>query len=366
MDGYREWSGFTMIVKSMWRAIWRWPAWLYQQHSELWDRAALAVGWSLLYWGCDGGIAAAGLQTFPVQWRVVLAALIWAGGLYRPIVAYALFVAAIAWPLYQISIYVMALALAVLILAAPVAARFLPQTLVVLAAPWIAPFYLISTLPLLAGLWWGSAGGAVVGALAALWLKLAAGMSGAPVDLWLLHGWSMTAAPLYERFQAANSLQTLIWLVEPLAHDSLGLLFNLLQVLAWAAAGFAVGGLTQALPAQVSPGRKAMLGLVPGLILIWAGYVAVPMWLQWPGASWFEPRWLMAQVVWAGAVAWSVDRMSRYFSEPVLGGEVMPAAARPRPEKRPVKVPGSPDLSKKARPKSSSHQDDDIIMLELD
>lgn len=346
--------------------FWRWPAWLYQRHSELWQRVVLAVGWALLYVGCDGGIAAAGLPTFPIQWRVVLAVLILAGGLYRPIVAYALFVVAVAWPLYQISIYVMALALAVLILTAPVAARFLPQALVVLAAPWMAPFHLISVLPLLAGLWWGSAGGAVVGALAALWLKVAAGMGGAPVDLWAVNGWAMTAAAVYERFHTANSLQTLIWLVEPLAHDSLGLLFNLLQVLAWAAAGFVVGGLAQALPAQVSAGRKAALSLGPGLLLIWAGYVAVPMWLQWPGALWFEPRWLAAQVVWAGAVAWSLDRLGRYFGEPVLGGDVAPIVARPRPEKRSIKTSGSPHLPQKARSKSSAREDEDIIMLELD
>lgn len=319
----------------------------------------------MLYVLGDLGVSSASANGFALEWRIVLAAAIWVGGLWKPPVAYALFVAAMAYPLYLVSIYVMALGLAVLILSAPAVVRFLPQALWVLFAPLFAPLSLLPLTPLLAGLWWGEAAGAMVGALAALWLKIGAAMAGASPGLWQINGWTLTMEPIYARFHGANSLQTLLRIIEPLSSEdlpgSLMLLLHLLQVLSWTAAGFAVGFLTRHLP--VRRGKTSALALGPGVILIWAGYVAVPTWLGHEGPSWFDPRWLPAQVVLVGAVAWVVDALGRYLRQPLL--------ARPaRQEKGPARLFARRQQSvppkAQMRKKDKSHDDQDIIMLELD
>ncbi len=325
----------------------------------------------MLYLLCDAGVGG-----FVLQWRIVLALCIFIAGLWRPVVAYTLFVAAVAYPLYLVSIYVMALSLAVLILAAPVIVRFLPQALWLLAAPLWAPLNLIPVVPLLAGLWWGEGGGAIVGGLAALWLKIGAVMTGAPAGLWHSDGWALSAPALSARFYAADSLQTLIQIVGPLGSDSLTLLFNVLQVLSWAGAGAVVGFLARNLHARKGKGWSAALSLGPGLALIWAGYVAVPTWLQIDGPRWREPLWLPAQVLLAGALAWGIDAWGRYLRQPVLGrlSAAWSAAARPgfggmrgrkrsSPRRPQSSLPGG-DVSASRTPKSQDDQD--IIMLELD
>jgi hypothetical protein len=292
----------------------------------------------------------------------------------------------VAYPLYLISIYVMALALAVLILSALAVVRFLPQALWVLVTILFAPVHLAPVVPLLAGLWWGETAGGIVGGLAALWLKIGAGMTGASPDLWQTNGWMLDIAMVYERFHTADSLQTLVRIVEPLASDSLVLLFNLLQVLTWAAAGFVVGLLIHSLHVWKSQARSApysawsaALSLGPGLVLIWAGYVAVPAWLQIDGPRWFEPPWLLAQLLLAGGIAWSVDALRRRLQQPILadGGKRRSFAAQQveqqmrqsdQPAQAQKQVVSPTELLQKARSKRRRRDDpeQDIIMLELD
>jgi hypothetical protein len=329
--------------------------WVYQRYSRSWGRIVLSAGWAALYALLDTSLARyAGLEgsPFPVQWRIFLALCILVGGLWKPLVGYALFLAAIAYPLYLISIYVMALALAVLILTAPLAAHYLPLALAIVAAPLLAPLHLTPVLPLLFGLWaaiggWGHAEAALSGGLVALWLKLCAGLSGGPVDLWYVNGWSAEIAPLYERLHAANSLQTLAhiaapFITDPVQNAATALLFNVLQVLAWTFAAQAVAA-TRDLLLSRKIGRAgqggawtSVLCLVPGLVLIWAGYVVAPSWLQVPGARWLEPPWLPAQIVLVGAVALGVDGLLRYLRQPLSASQpavrvaVPPAAPQRR------------------------------------
>ena len=333
------------------------PSWIYQRYSRAWQRVVLATGWAVLYLLVDAGIGArAGLDggALPVQWRMVLAACIFLGGLFNPIVAYAAFVAAVAYPLYLISIYVMALALAVLILASPLAARYLPLALMLVGAPLLAPVHLTPVVPLLFGLWasqeplghWGRAGSAVAGGVCALWLKICAGMSGFVVDLWLINGWSMSVAPVYDRFHAADSLQTLVQLIEPFTVQDGGststvLLFNLLQVLAWAAAAYVVAAVRDILMlrklgcAGWGSAWTSVLSLVPGVVVIWAGYVAVPSWLQMPGPRWLVPLWLPAQVVLAGAMALGIDGLLRHLQQPMMARQrTVPVALPSRKARR--------------------------------
>jgi hypothetical protein len=305
----------------------------------------LSAGWALLYVLVDASVAGyAGLAgpPFPIQWRVVLAACIFIGGLWKPVVAYAIFGAAVAYPLYLISIYIMALAVAVLLLSAPLTVRYLPLALAIVSMPLLAPFHLTPVVPLLVGLWssesslggWGKAGSIVAGGFCALWLKICAGMAGYSLDLWHINGWTMEVGPIYERFHAANSLETLIQLVEPLTispkiNSSTAVLFHLLQVFAWAGTAYLTGAVRDVLLLRKMgrAGRGSvwttMLSLVPGVVMIWAGYVIVPTWLQVPGLRWYDPLWLPAQVVLAGSVALGVDGLLRYLQQPLY------ARARP-------------------------------------
>ena len=321
------------------RSIARAPSWVYQRYSQIWRRALLAAGWALLYVLVDASVAGyEGLAgtPFPIQWRVVLAACIFIGGLWKPVVAYAIFSAAVAYPLYLISIYIMALAVAVLLLSAPLTVRYLPLALAIVGMPVLAPLHLTPVVPLLVGLWsselslggWGTVGSIVAGGLCALWLKICAGMASYSLDLWHINGWTMKVGPIYERFHAANSLETLIRLVEPLSispesSSSTALLFHLLQVLAWVGAAYVTGVIRNVLLVRKMgrAGRGSvwttMLSLVPGVVVIWAGYVIVPTWLKMPGLRWYDPLWLPAQVVLAGSVALGIDGLMRYLQQPL-------------------------------------------------
>lgn len=350
------------------------PAWIYQRQQKLWDRAVLAGGWAWMYLLCSrvevwlrlSRLGGANLNPsaalLPAQWRVVTAALLAVLGLWRPVAGYAAFIVAAAYPLYLVSIYVMALALAVLILLAPAMALYAERgalflALLVLTTVALAPLHLAPLAPLLIGLWWRGAGSWIGGGMAALWLKVCAGMSGHSVDLWSLYGWTMKVEPLYERFHTANSLQTVALILEPFGvrlaalarglgvgselvypvSPGLYLLFNLLQVCAWAAAAFAVSAIVDRLSLRWAGQRRAGLGaalsLLPGLLLIWAGFVALPMWLGVPGPGWLDPPWLAAQMIWLGLVAWVLDAGLRYLHRPAsVKGHV--SAVRPRDEVR--------------------------------
>jgi hypothetical protein len=332
------------------------PAWVYQRQQAFWDRVVLACGWMWLYLLCSGiepwlrlstqEGSGASATLLPAQWRAVMAALVLVLGLWRPVAGYAAFIVAVAYPLYLISVYVMALALAVLVLLAPVMALYAEQgvlylAVLVLMTVVLAPLHLAPLVPLLAGLWWQGAGSWVGGGVAALWLKLCAAMSGHSVDLWSLYGWTMKSGPVYQRFHTANSLQTVAYMVQPFGihleplvratgvgrewpgpvSPGLYLLFNLLQVCAWAAAAFVVSAVMEHLSVRWAgrgrAGGQAVLSLLPGLALIWIGFVALPSWLGVEGPRWLEPPWLVAQVVWLGVVAWGVDAFLRYLRRPV-------------------------------------------------
>jgi hypothetical protein len=349
------------------RSVIELPAWVYQRHQPIWDRIALATGWSGLYVFYSGvepwvrAQGAADVPVFPPQWRVVLTALVFLLCLWKPVAGYAAFIVAMAYPLYLVSLYTMALVLAALILLAPVMAIYedrgvLFLALLVLSTPVLAALHLAPLVPLLAGLWWEGAGSWIGGGAAALWLKLCAGVAEGPVDLWQANGWTMTVGPLYERFHTANSLQTVLRVLQPLgvrlgrvplaqgielgaeapypAPAGVYILYNLVQVFTWAAAAYVVSAVLDRLYAR-RVGRTrgwvlSVLSLGPGLLLIWAGYVALPYWLRMEGPGWFDPPRLPAQLVWVGLVAWGLDGLLHYLHRPLSpqGLHVSPTPSR--------------------------------------
>ena len=419
------------------------PARIYQRHRRTWNGLVLAAGWTVLYVLCEMAVRSVPAlegAPLPAQWRAVLAAMVFVAGVWNPAAAYLGFMLAMAYPLYLISSPVMILGLAVLLVFAPLVARArlgtvrrrhraadvetgaLFAALLILGAPLLASAGLVPVLPLLAGLWWGSAAGAAVGGLSALWLKICAGIAGHSVDLWAVNGWAMPVAPVYARLHTADALQTVRHLVEPLHTDPAGwlgpvgaesstllaagswgpgaqiVLFNLLQVLAWAAAGYLAGAVREGLEkrfADRSPSAipwrtqllQGALSLGPALLALWAGYVVVPAWLQMTETRWFQPLWLPAAVGLAGLLAWSLDGMLRHLGQPIVEDLTRRKMASKQVESRrsspwpsgagrlspeyggsvgaaPVSPAAAPQNEVRAEPQGQSREG--IIMIEID
>jgi hypothetical protein len=138
---------------------------------------------------------------------------------------------------------------------------------------------------------------------------------------------------------------------------------------------------------------------VPGVVAIWAGYVAVPSWLQMPGPRWLVPLWLPAQVVLAGAMSLGIDGLLRHLQQPMMARQrAVPVSVPSRRAKRrrarrrswlgrvartgiqdsrspqggdrvsvPSRVSDTPEASgRKAESRRQNDQEEDIIMIELD
>ncbi len=334
-----------------------WLPRLYQRFRSFWDRAVPAAGLALLLWA-----VAEATGTFPSEWRLFFAGALFLIGVGWPAVAYVTFTFLVAVPLYRISIYMAAIVLAVLILSSHWAMRHLGATVLTLAAPAFLPWHLEASLPFLAGLWWGEVGGALVGGLAAVWLKLLAGMAHQPLDLVRLSGWTPTGEPIVSRFSAYNSLQTLVELFGPFAHTSRLLLFHVLQVLLWAAVGYGVGWLARRTWSDRWRGWSPVLSVAPSAAALGLGYIILPRLLNLSEkVIIFLPRTLVAGL----SASWLVAAMARefylYLRRPLR---------RPPPRRAPAPArptgPPAVEWEPTRRPRPASDTDEDVIMLEID
>jgi hypothetical protein len=157
----------------------------------------------------------------------------------------------------------------------------------------------------------------------------------------------MTVGPLYERFHTADSLQTVLRVLQPLgvqlgrvplaqgielgaavsypAPPGIYVLYNLVQVFIWAAAAYVISAALDRFYARRAGRTRgwvlSALSLGPGLLLIWAGYVALPYWLRIEGPGWFDPPRLPAQLLWVGLVAWGLDGLLHYLHRPLSPGD---------------------------------------------
>ena len=382
------------------RAVIETPSRVYQRHHPAWDRAILSAGWVGLYLTCDVSMStypALEGTPLPAPWRALVAALLFVAGLWQPAASYLGFMLAMAYPVYLVSPYLAILGASALLLSAPLVARAEWETpgdgrrgtrsgtggfsmaLLVLASPLLTQVGLAPLLPLVAGLWWGTAPGAATGVLAALWLKMCAGMAGHSLDLGTLHRWRMSLAPVYARFHAAGALQTVAELVAPFWSGPAGtggvemgptvtlplaswgpgvqhLLFHALQVGAWGMAGYLVGAIRRWLAGQGvrAPLRSlgvalkwSALSLGPGLLALWAGDAGVPAWLQRADVAGLGSAARVGPLLLAGLAAWGVDAVVRYLGQPVAAKDGRRRAMQGRKKRSPAAGEG-------------------IIMLELD
>jgi len=334
-------------------------AWLYQRYRTFFDRLIPALGLVLMF-----VLVEQHTSVFPVEWRLFIAGAVLAAGLATPVVGYGLFVLALAYPLYSISIYVAALGLAALILLVFAAARHLAAVVLMLCLPLVIPYRVAVAAPLLAGLWWGDWGGALVGLGSALWLKIFAGMCGAAPDLIRLGDQALAVEQFITRFQTANSLQTLLWLVDPLVPNSQAALFHIFQVLGWGLGGYAVGLVCRRMEGMSRPHVGLLASVSAGLVGIWMGGVALPLIFDLQAVkSWstFLLSGFLIECVRSGVILVGLYGLSRYLTRP---------AAMPIPSLSEPRQPSSPPLETVSqswsRPRSREEDPGDIIMIDLD
>lgn len=338
------------------------PAWLYQRYRSFFDRLAPSLGMTLLFVLVN---QATGL--FSSDWLWFIAGGILVTGLIAPVVGYVLFVLALAYPLYSISIYLAALALSILILLSFFVARHLAALVLVLAIPLLVAYRVAWAAPLLAGLWWAEWGGALVGMGGAFWLKIFAGMCGATPDLIRLSGQTLTIDPLIDRFHTANSLQTLLWLAEPLALDSQTLLLHVLEILGWGLAGYGVGLMRRRMEGASRPNLGLLASIVVGFLGLGIGSLALPMALGLRESSDLSTSLLWNFLLECGAsgiIVMGLYGVSRYLARPAA----LPTLSRIKPRRSSVQPTPEPAPRPWVRQQARANEDEptDIIMIDLD
>jgi len=332
------------------------PARLYQRYRSLFDRLLPALGMAGLF-----TLTAQATGAFSPEWIMFIAAGVLIAGLVAPAAGYVLFILALALPLFSISIYVAALALAVLILPSFFLTRHIAAVVLVLAAPVLSRYRIALMIPFLAGIWWGEWGGVLVGLGSASWLKLLAGMCGAAPDLAQLSGQPLAADSLIARFREANSLQTLLWSVEPLVSDPQVLLLHILQILAWGLAGYGVGLVRHRIDGMQRPGVGLLAAVSAGLLGFGIGGVGAPAALGLADVSAVHLSFL-AECAWNGVCALGLYAAYRSLARPA----VSPAPGRASARRRSARPSPRLDPAPAVRPQPRDEEQVDIIMLDLD
>ncbi len=375
----------------------RGPHSLYRRYQALLESMATAAGFAILI-----SLALKSMAAYPTNWIVVLGVFIFAMGIRWPIVAYVVAVAAMTYPIYTINLYLAVLFIAVSALGHRIFTHFLGATALVLATPLLAEYHLHWLAPILGGLWWGGIAGVWIGAMAAIWGKVMAGMAGMNTDWLILAGQTPEIQAIAERFQDANSLDTLLLLVEPFANTSTLILYNLLQVFGWAAAGGFVGSLSTSKWVKYRAPWSVMVVTAGGALIMLVTHVGLPYWLSdsvsQPVYDPVAPLFSLMVVIVVGTVVYSLResldlpvapkrRYRKVRRQPAqsaaAGGgafgffkrasAVMESTQKKNAGKqnfddnldkprRPVRVPNQSELPEWEPPKSDSG----LIMLEID
>lgn len=316
------------------------------------------------------------LPVYPPNWAPVLVMTIALFGLRWPTVAYLLAVVIAIYPIYTISLYLAVLFIALTVLGQRVFAHYLGATVLVLATPLLAQYHLHWLIPLLAGLWWGTSGGAWIGGLAALWGKMLGGMAGLDPDWLTLAGQSPSLAGVMQRFHTLNSLETLLKLLQPFAPDTSTLLYHLLQIAIWATAGAVLGTLAGRPWIQHrQPWSSLVLAVLGGLILL-GGHLGLLIWLIDAAPERINLTLIGGAAATAVLVAAPLTMLRHILELPVapsppkrkrfaawrkrlgLGSRPKPGASAPL-EPTPIPVPELPEWE-------GPEEEGGLIMLELD
>ena len=255
--------------------IFRGPHSIYRRYQALLESSATAVGFATLV-----TLALMSLDIYPYNWVLVIGFTIAILGIRWQALAYILAVAVMLYPVYSINLYLAVLFLAVSALGYRLFVHYLGATTLVLATPLLAEYHLHWLVPVLGGLWWGGMIGAWVGGLAAMWGKMVGGMAGLNIDWLLMAGQSLDVPLVVARFQEANSLETLLLIIEPFAGTSSLILYNLLQVAGWAVAGAFVGSLAGRKWVKYRTPWSVLVVTAGGGLIMLATHIGLPYWLE--------------------------------------------------------------------------------------
>jgi hypothetical protein len=220
------------------------------------------------------------LPVYPLNWVLVMGVAIAVLGIRWPLIAYIIAVAVMIYPIYTINLYLAVLFVAVSVLGYRLFVHYLGATILVLATPILARYHLHWLVPILGGLWWGGVSGAWIGGMAAMWGKILGGMAGLNMDWLVMAGQMPEVETIMSRFQGANSLETLLLLVEPFAASSNVILYNLLQVVGWAVAGGFVGALAWRKWVKYRTPWSILVLTAGGGLIMMATHLGLPYWLQ--------------------------------------------------------------------------------------
>lgn len=302
------------------------------------------------------------LPVYPEYWDIVIIGAVFFLSLWMPVLGYFVTLVALAYPLYTISIYLAVVFLAVTIIGQHLFARNMGGSLLTVFAPTLSGFYLPWIIPLLGGLWWGPAGGALMGGCAALFGQILFGISGLDPDWVGMLGYVPDTSLVARHFTNANSWQTLTNLFSPLAPNSTRLLYNLLQVVIWALVGWGVGMLAGKESIQYRKPRSTMLLAVGGAFVLMVLHMALSLWLT----PVIQPNYwvpLALTALCSGLLVLFLEALQDFFEHPLplrSTKSSTPAQINSHPmPPAPQQVPDLPKMDEKDKP-------DDIIMLELD
>ncbi|MCP4539066.1 MAG: hypothetical protein GY832_18175 [Chloroflexi bacterium] len=338
------------------------PAWLYQRYRSFFDRLAPLLAMSLLF-----VLVNQATGVFSRDWLWFIAGGIVVAGLIAPVVGYVLFVFALAYPLYSISIYLAALALSVLVLLAFFVNHHFAALVLLLAIPLLVPFGIIWVVPLIAGLWWAEWGGVLVGMGGAFWLKVFAGMCGATPDLIQLSGQTLITSQVIERFHTANSLQTLRWMTEPLAPDSKTLLLHIIEILGWGLAGYGVGLMRRRMEGMSRRNLGLVGAIIVGFLGLSIGSLILPLALGLRQTSDLPISLLLNFLIECGksvVIVMGLYGVSYYLIRPVVRSAPSWIKSR-RSSVQPVSEL-APQPWVRPQPRAEEDEPTDIIMIDLD
>ncbi len=253
----------------------RGPHNLYRRYQAVLESTATSVGLAVLV-----VLALLNLSVYPDNWVLVIGVAIALLGIRWPLIGYIIAVAVLVYPIYTINLYLAVLFVALSALCQRPVVHYLGAAVLILGVLILAKYHLHWLVPILAGLWWGGTRGAWIGALAALWGKILGGMAGMNIDWLSLAGQSLESQAMVARFGEANSLQTLLLLVEPFAATSGVILYNLLQIVGWAMAGGFVGSLAGRKWVKYRTPWSVLVVTAGGGLILLATHLGLPYWLQ--------------------------------------------------------------------------------------
>jgi hypothetical protein len=338
---------------------------LTRRNMALVEHFIAAVGLSLLLYGLMRTV-----PVYPLYWDGVIAGAIFVLTLISPVAGYFAAVVAAAYPLYSVSLYLAVLFIAVAILGQHVFINNLGATLLTFSSPLLGSIYLAWGIPLLGGLWWGPAGGALMGGFAALWGLIVAGMAGLTPDWMNLYGVLPILAHLPERFAQAGSLEAIYLLFLPLMPDSTYLLYCLLQITGWSFVGWAVGMFSEKEWALYNRPRSSMIIVLVGSSILAVIHLLLSLWLGMPVTSNAQLA-LGLTTLLSALVVMGIEWGEDFFEHPlpIPAGERIPRVVEGPPAPViPNLPPDVPPSVESPKPQESRKRDDedDLIMLELD